>query len=35
MYETYYDKLQSHHTQDEIKLHYMDTDSFNLSKQKN
>ena len=31
MYETYYDKLQPYFGQENIKLHYMDTDSFILS----
>ena len=31
MYETYYDKLQPHFGQENIQLHYMDTDSFVLS----
>ena len=31
MYETYYDKLQSYFGQENIQLHYMDTDSFILS----
>ena len=31
MYETYYDKLQPHFGQENIQLHYMDTDSFILS----
>ena len=31
MYETYYDKLQPHFEQENIQLHYMDTDSFILS----
>ena len=30
-YETYYDKLQPHFSQENIHLHYMDTDSFVLS----
>ena len=31
MYETYFDKLQSYFGQENIHLHYMDTDSFVLS----
>ena len=31
MYETYYDKLQPYFGQNNIHLHYMDTDSFVLS----
>ena len=31
MYETYYDKLQPYFGQENIRLHYMDTDSFVLS----
>ena len=31
MYETYYDKLQPYFGQENIHLHYMDTDSFILS----
>ena len=31
MYETYYDKLQPYFRQENIKLHYMDCDSFVLS----
>ena len=31
MFETYYDKLQPNFGQENIKLHYMDTDSFVLS----
>ena len=31
MYETYYDKLQPYFKQDNLKLHYMDCDSFVLS----
>ena len=31
MYETYYDKLQRYFGQENIQLHYMDTDSFILS----
>ena len=31
MYETFYDKLQPYFVQENIKLHYMDTDSFVLS----
>ena len=31
MYETYYDKLQPYFGQENIQLHYMDTDSFALS----
>ena len=31
MYETYYDKLQPYFGQEDIQLHYMDTDSFVLS----
>ena len=31
MYETYYDELQPYFKQDNIELHYMDTDSFVLS----
>ena len=31
MYETYYDKLQHGFKQENIQLHYMDTDSFRLS----
>ena len=31
MYETYYDKLQPYFGAKNIKLHYMDTDSFVLS----
>ena len=31
MYETYYDKLQPYLGQENIQLHYMDTDSFVLS----
>ena len=31
MYETYYDKLQPYFGQENIQLHYMDTDSFILS----
>ena len=31
MYETYYDKLQPYFRQENIQLHYMDTDSFILS----
>ena len=31
MYETYYDKLQPYFGQENIQLHYMDTDSFVLS----
>ena len=31
MYETYYDKLQPYFGQENIKLHYMDCDSFVLS----
>ena len=31
IYETYYHKLQSYFGQENIKLHYMDTDSFVLS----
>ena len=31
MYETYYDKLQPYLGQDNIQIHYMDTDSFVLS----
>ena len=31
MYETYYDKLQTYFGQENIQLHYMDTDSFVLS----
>ena len=31
MYETYYDKLQPYYGQENIQLHYMDTDSFVLS----
>ena len=31
MYETYYDKLQPYFVQENIHLHYMDTDSFVLS----
>ena len=31
MYETYYDKLQPYFAQENIQLHYMDTDSFVLS----
>ena len=31
MYETYYDKLQPYFGQENINLHYMDTDSFVLS----
>ena len=31
MYETYYDKLQPYFGQENIQLHYMDTDGFVLS----
>ena len=31
MYETYYDKLRPYFKQENIQLHYMDTDSFVLS----
>ena len=31
MYETYYDKLQSHFGQEKFQLRFMDTDSFVLS----
>ena len=31
MYETYYDKLQPYFGQENIRLHYRDTDSFVLS----
>ena len=31
MYETYYDKLQPYFGENDIQLHYMDTDSFVLS----
>ena len=31
MYETYYDKLQPYLGQENLQLHYMDTDSFVLS----
>ena len=31
MYETYYDKLQPYFGQENIQLHYIDTDSFVLS----
>ena len=31
MYETYYDKLQPYFGQENLQLHYMDTDSFILS----
>ena len=31
MYETYYDKIQPYFGQENIRLHYMDTDSFVLS----
>ena len=31
MYETYYDKLEPYFRQENIQLHYMDTDSFVLS----
>ena len=31
MYETYYDKLQPYFGQENLHLHYMDTDSFVLS----
>ena len=31
MYETYYDKLQSYFRQENIELHYIDTDAFVLS----
>ena len=31
MYETYYDKLQPYFGQENLTLHYMDTDSFVLS----
>ena len=31
MYETYYDKLQPYFGQQNVHIHYMDTDSFNLS----
>ena len=31
MYETYYDKLQPYFGQENIQIHYMDTDSFVLS----
>ena len=31
MYETYYDKLQSYFGQENLQLHYMDTDSFILT----
>ena len=31
MYETYYDVLQPYYRQENIQLHYMDTDSFVLS----
>ena len=31
MYETYYDKLQPYFGQENIQLHYMDTDTFILS----
>ena len=31
MYETYYDILQPYFGQENIQLHYMDTDSFVLS----
>ena len=31
MYETYYDKLQAYYGQENLRLHYMDTDSFVLS----
>ena len=31
MYETYYDKLQPYFKQDNLKLHYMDCDSFVLT----
>ena len=31
MYETYYDKLQPYFGQENLQLHYMDTDSFVLS----
>ena len=31
MYQTYYDKLQPYFGQENIQLHYMDTDSFVLS----
>ena len=31
MYDTYYDKLQPYFGQENIQLHYMDTDSFVLS----
>ena len=31
MYETYYDKLQPYFGQENLHLHYMDTDSFILS----
>ena len=31
MYETYYDKLQPYFKQENVQLHYMDTDSFVLS----
>ena len=34
MYETYYDKLQPYFGQENIQLHYMDTDSFILSVKK-
>ena len=31
MYDTYYDKLQTYFGQENIQLHYMDTDSFVFS----
>ena len=31
LYETYYDKLQPYFKQENVQLHYMDTDSFVLS----
>ena len=31
MYETYYDKLQPYFGQENIRLHYIDTDAFVLS----
>ena len=31
LYETYYDKLQPYFEQENLQLHYMDTDSFVLS----
>ena len=31
MYETYYDKLQPYFGQENIQLHYVDTDAFVLS----